>query len=95
MFKMADTQNYLQARLERRCADSIMARGEYDASPQGRIYGRNILFVMYELFLASRGEPYMTPYMILPLRHLTATLLCHSETGCAKARRRASMPVQH
>lgn len=30
------------------------------ASSQGRIYGRNILYVTNELFLASRGEPYMS-----------------------------------
>ncbi len=33
----------------------------YNASPQGRIYGRNILFATSEFYLASRGEPYMTP----------------------------------
>jgi hypothetical protein len=31
------------------------------ASPKGRIYGCNILFVTNEFYLASRGEPYMTP----------------------------------
>ena len=45
----------------------------YEASPQGRIYGSNILFVTNELYLASRGEPYMTPFLV-PFRHVFALL---------------------
>ena len=34
---------------------------------KGRIYGRNILFVRLTFFLASRGEPYMTPVIMTPV----------------------------
>jgi hypothetical protein len=34
------------------------------ASPKGRIYGCNILFVTNDFYLASRGEPYMTLFSV-------------------------------
>ncbi len=50
----------------------------YNASPQGRIYGSDILFVTSELYLASRGEPYMTLILltlILPGRAFMLPIL--------------------
>ena len=49
--------------MRRGCADSIRARDTTSVSSQGRIYGSNILFVTNELYLASRGDAFMTHFL--------------------------------